>query len=214
MLTLGFARRLATYKRLHLLIQDPERFLRLLEAPAPDAIAVRRQGSPRATTTPSASWSASSSLKSDPRIGGRVAFLEDYDMGLGEHSHGRLRRLDQPAAAAAGSERHQRHEGRIQRRPEPERARRLVGRSLRRQQRLGDRRHRGRRTPTAKDARDAAALLDLLEREVIPLFYDRDAAGIPRGWIARIKASLRTIGPRFCATRMLDEYVQKIYSVR
>ncbi|HSC97661.1 MAG TPA: alpha-glucan phosphorylase, partial [Casimicrobiaceae bacterium] len=63
----------------------------------------------------------------------------------------------------------------------------------------------------AKDARDAAALFDLLEREVIPMYYDRDAAGIPHAWVARIKASLRIIGPRFCATRMLDEYVRTIY---
>jgi starch phosphorylase len=65
-----------------------------------------------------------------------------------------------------------------------------------------------------QDARDALALYDLLEREVIPLFYDRDANGIPRGWVARMKACLRTIGPRFCATRMLDDYVRNIYSAR
>jgi starch phosphorylase len=64
----------------------------------------------------------------------------------------------------------------------------------------------------AKDARDAEALFDLLEREVIPMYYDRDAAGIPRAWVVRIKASLRTIGPQFCATRMLDEYVRNIYA--
>jgi starch phosphorylase len=44
------------------------------------------------------------------------------------------------------------------------------------------------------------------------MYYDRDAAGVPRAWVARMKASLRTIGPRFCGTRMLDEYVRKIYS--
>lgn len=75
---------------------------------------------------------------------------------------------------------------------------------------------RARRLPggdaAARDARHAAALFDLLERVVIPIYYDRDAAGIPRGWVARIKASLRTIAPRFCATRMVDEYVRKIYS--
>ena len=49
---------------------------------------------------------------------------------------------------------------------------------------------------------------------MIPLFYERDAHGVPRGWVTRMKASLRTIGPRFSATRMVDEYVQNIYSVR
>ena len=63
----------------------------------------------------------------------------------------------------------------------------------------------------AKDARDAAALFDLLEKEVIPLFYDRDEKGVPHGWVKRMKASIRTIAPRFCATRMMNEYVRKIY---
>ena len=44
------------------------------------------------------------------------------------------------------------------------------------------------------------------------MYYDRDAAGIPHAWVARMKASMRTIVPRFCATRMLDEYVSRIYA--
>lgn len=63
----------------------------------------------------------------------------------------------------------------------------------------------------AKDARDATAFYDLLEKEIVPLFYDRDGQGIPRGWVKRMKACIRTISPRFCATRMMDEYVSKIY---
>ena len=46
---------------------------------------------------------------------------------------------------------------------------------------------------------------------MIPLFYDRDASGIPRGWVRRMKASIRTVAPRFCATRMLDDYVRNVY---
>ncbi|HYU58737.1 MAG TPA: alpha-glucan phosphorylase, partial [Actinomycetota bacterium] len=66
----------------------------------------------------------------------------------------------------------------------------------------------------AQDARDAATLYDLLEREVVPLFHDRDERGIPRGWMARVKASLRTIGPRYCAARMLDDYVRDVYAAQ
>jgi starch phosphorylase len=62
--------------------------------------------------------------------------------------------------------------------------------------------------PAEQDRRDAAALYELLEAEVGPLFYDRDDLGIPHGWIRRIKASLRTIGPRFCSSRMLQEYAR------
>jgi glycogen phosphorylase len=71
----------------------------------------------------------------------------------------------------------------------------------------------GREDPdhAAQDARDAARLYDLLQQEVIPLFYDRDAAGVPRGWVRAMKASMRSLCPRFCATRMLEEYVHQVY---
>jgi starch phosphorylase len=65
--------------------------------------------------------------------------------------------------------------------------------------------------PAAQDGRDAQALYDLLEREIVPLFYDRDQRGIPRGWIRRIKRSLGTIGPRYCSQRMLGEYLATVY---
>ena len=66
--------------------------------------------------------------------------------------------------------------------------------------------------PAAQDARDAAALYDLLEQEVLPAFYDRDADGLPRSWLARIRASMRTLAPAFCAGRMLDDYLERIYA--
>jgi glycogen phosphorylase len=66
--------------------------------------------------------------------------------------------------------------------------------------------------PGAQDARDAAALFDLLEQEVVPAFYDRDAEGLPRSWLTRIRASIRTLAPAFCAGRMLDEYLERIYT--
>ena len=66
----------------------------------------------------------------------------------------------------------------------------------------------------AQDAQDAAALYDLLEYEVVPLFYDRDDRGIPRNWVRRIKRSLGTIGPHFCSQRMLEEYLGLAYEGR
>jgi starch phosphorylase len=63
----------------------------------------------------------------------------------------------------------------------------------------------------AQDERDADVLHELLDQEVVPAFYDRDADGLPHGWIERMRASLRTLGPRFCATRMLMEYVEGPY---
>jgi starch phosphorylase len=63
----------------------------------------------------------------------------------------------------------------------------------------------------AQDDRDAELLHRLLDDEILPEFYDRDAQGLPRAWLARIRASLRTLGPRFCASRMLKEYVEGPY---
>jgi len=65
-----------------------------------------------------------------------------------------------------------------------------------------------------QDTQDAAALYDIIEHEAIPSFYDRDEHGVPRPWVGRIKASLRSIGPRFSATRMLDDYARDVYRVR
>jgi starch phosphorylase len=63
----------------------------------------------------------------------------------------------------------------------------------------------------AQDARDAATLFRMLEQEVVPAFMKRAADGLPHLWLARIRASMRTLAPAFCAGRMLDDYLQRIY---
>jgi starch phosphorylase len=63
-----------------------------------------------------------------------------------------------------------------------------------------------------QDARDAATLYRLLEQEVVPAFYDRDGDGLPTSWLTRIRASIRTLAPAFCAGRMLEDYVERIYA--
>lgn len=65
--------------------------------------------------------------------------------------------------------------------------------------------------PSAQDARDAGALYDLIEHNAAPAFYDRDPEGLPRAWLGRIRASMRTLAPLFCAGRMLDDYTERIY---
>ena len=54
---------------------------------------------------------------------------------------------------------------------------------------------------------DADALYRLLEEEVVPAFYDRDASQVPHRWIATVKEAIRTVAPRFSARRMVKEYV-------
>jgi starch phosphorylase len=63
-----------------------------------------------------------------------------------------------------------------------------------------------------QDDHDATAFLDLLEREVIPTFYDRAADGISYRWVQRIKTAMRTLIPRFTAERMLREYLDTMYA--
>ena len=65
--------------------------------------------------------------------------------------------------------------------------------------------------PQAQDLRDASALFDLLENEVLPMFHLRDAVGVPQCWVAMMRCSMQTNGPRFSAQRMLREYAGRIY---
>ena len=207
--TLGFARRLASYKRLHLLFRDPSRLLGLLGGERPLQILIAGKAHPKDDEA-KALLGLLFRLKADPRIAGRVAFLEDYDLGTasllvsGCDVWLNLPRPPQEASGTSGmkaamngtlnlsvldgwwAEAYDGTNGwAIDGTPDPD--------------------------DGAKDARDAEALYTLLEREVVPLFYERDGDGLPSGWIARMKRSLATIGPRFCAARMLEEYVTRIY---
>src|SRR5438477_4771581 len=62
-----------------------------------------------------------------------------------------------------------------------------------------------------RDEVEAESLFDLLERQIVPLFYDRFEGPVPRRWVRRVKASLRTLGPRVVATRMVRDYVNRMY---
>jgi starch phosphorylase len=66
--------------------------------------------------------------------------------------------------------------------------------------------------PEAQDRRDTETLQRLCDEEVLPAFYDRDADGLPSKWLAMMRASLRTLGPQFSASRMLGEYVAGPYT--
>ena len=64
----------------------------------------------------------------------------------------------------------------------------------------------------AQDWSDAMDLYRLLEEEVVPAFYGRDERGLPGEWVARVKRSLMTVGPGFCANRMVGDYVERMYA--
>src|SRR5262249_52536761 len=61
------------------------------------------------------------------------------------------------------------------------------------------------------DHHDAEQLYRMLEQEAVPLFYQRDLDGIPRGWLQLVKESIRTIAPQFCTKRMVKDYVETLY---
>ncbi|MFN2581360.1 MAG: alpha-glucan family phosphorylase, partial [Candidatus Dormibacteria bacterium] len=67
--------------------------------------------------------------------------------------------------------------------------------------------------PSVQDARDAAAMFDLVQHEVIPAFYDRDSRGVPRRWLQMVRASMRRCGPQFAASRMMRDYIDHAYAV-
>ena len=177
-----------------LLFRDPERLARLLNDPdAAGAAHLRRQGAPAGRARQGAHPRRSSSQLAAPEL----ARPRRLPRGL-RHATWRAlpgagrRRLAQHAAPAARGERHQRHEGRRQRRAQPVGPRRLVGRGLRRAE-SGLGRSAAARSTTTRSSRtrvEAEALYDLLEHEVVPLFYERDASGCRASGSAMKNASI------------------------
>ncbi len=208
-LTVGFARRLATYKRLHLLASDARRALGLLRGERPIQIVIAGKAHPRDEEAKGV-LQRLFGLKREPTVGGRVAFLEDYDAVTASRLVSGCDvwlNLPRPPLEASGtSGMKSAFNGGLQL---------SVLDGWWAEAWNGDNGWAVAADPApdeaARDARDAARVFDLLEGEVGTLFYERDAGGIPRGWVRRIKESLRSIGPRFCATRMLDDYARDVY---
>ena len=208
-LTIGFARRLATYKRLHLLVQDSEQALKMLSGDRPVQLVIAGKAHPR-DDAGKALVQHLFTFKWAPEVGGRVVYLDDYDLS----SAARMVRgcdvwvnLPRPPLEASGTSGMKSavngglqlsvldgwwaegYDG-------------TNGWAL-----SGDEQD----DHGAQDQRDGAELHRLLEHEVAREFYDRDADGLPRAWLARVKRSLATNGPEFSATRMVQDYVQQFY---
>ncbi len=211
-LWIGFARRFAPYKRADLILSDLDRLDRILNHPTrPVHIVFAGKAHPNDEM-------GKDLIHKVIEMPARRAFPGEDLLHRGLRHRvaasprpGR-RRLAQQPPPAAGGERHQRHEGGHQRRPQPQRLRRLVGRRVRRHERLD---HRPRRQGLAEDdpadEDDGQSLYALLEETVIPLFYDREMSGLPEKWIAMIKRSMETLVPRFNTERMLLEYYANMY---
>jgi starch phosphorylase len=208
-LTIGFARRVATYKRLDLLLYDPEWTLALLGGEHPVQAVLAGKAHPRDDDGKRA-LKRVFGLKTAKIVGERVVFLDDYDLAWGASL---VRGCDvwlnlprPPLEASGTSGMKSVFNGGLQLSVlDGWWAEAFDG-------------HNGWALPgdvqsdhDAQDERDAAILHHLFDGDVLPAFYDRDEDGVPRRWTAMIKASLRSLGPMFCASRMLAEYIDSRY---
>ncbi len=209
-LTIGFARRVAGYKRWNLLLADPARLLRIInseERPVQFVFAGKahpQDGESKLVLQQVAQW------KYDPAVRDRAVFLENYDHEIARQL---VQSVDvwlnvprRPLEASGTSGEKVAMNGGLN----------LsildgwwmegydgqngfaIGRDV-----TGD---------ANVDAGDAESLYSVLEREVVPLYYDRDQNGLPRKWISMMKHSIATLAPEFNSDRMVEEYVRRIYS--
>lgn len=210
-LTLGFARRFATYKRAHLILSQPERLLRLLNDPErPVQIIFAGKAHPDDEPGKRLIQQVYRMVKR-AEVGGRLVFLEDYDMNLARYLvQGVDVWLNTPrrpneASGTSGQkaaingvlnfsvldgwwrEGYNGHNGWV----------------------IGE--DRDWDDPAAQDAADAKSLYQTLETEIVPLYYERSADDLPYEWIGWMKESIRSLAPRFSLRRMLKEYIEEMY---
>ena len=209
-LTLGFARRFVRYKRPTLLLHDPDRLERLLTRPdRPVQIVVAGKAHPDDAAA-SALITAWIDFATRPAVRDRVVFLEDYDLALAEEM---VRGVDvwlntprRPWEACGTSGMKVLANGGLN-------VSTLDGWWAEAYDpRVGWRIGGDDDSPeAAADAADAMRLYDLLEQEIVPEFYTRDASGVPAQWLERMRASMAELAPRFSANRMAREYVTHTY---
>ena len=216
-LTIGFARRFATYKRATLLMADLGWLEQLVrDEGAARRVRVRRQGAPGRRAR------ASDDARDSARLEPAALHRQDADvrrlrLELGPADDVGRRHLAQHAGVSARSERHVRHEGGDQRHGELERARRLVGRGVRRPPRF--RRTAGRIPPAHdeqgdadRDRQDSTTLYEILQDEVVPLYYARDERlGYSPEWVQLCKRSMASVLPAFNSERVLRDYLRDFY---
>ncbi|MDP2954274.1 MAG: alpha-glucan family phosphorylase, partial [Chloroflexota bacterium] len=210
-LTIGFGRRFATYKRATLLLRDPQRLLAILGNPeCPVQVIYAGKAHPRDQAGKELIRAVYQLARQEP-FSRRIVFLEDYDTATARYLVQGCDiwlnnpRVEQEASGTSGMKAAANgclhlsildgwwHEGY---RPE-------CGWAL----------GRGELYPDAElqDQIESRELYGLLEHQVVPLFYRRGPGGLPREWIAMMKASMKSICPIFNSNRMVHEYVQRFY---
>ncbi len=210
-LTIGFARRFATYKRGNLLLRDPERFKRLLtnnDLPLQIIFAGKahpNDGPGKELIRQIVQFARQADIRN------RVVFLEGYDVNT---AHYLVQGCDvwlntprRPLEASGTSGMKATVNGALNVSTldgwwcEVEQA--DNGWSIGHGEDYTD--------PNYQDEVESRALYDLLEKEIVPVFYERGTDGLPRRWIGMMKNSMSTIGPMFNSHRMVQEYVEQFY---
>jgi starch phosphorylase len=210
-LTIGFARRFATYKRATLLLKDPDRLIRLLTDPE-RPIQLMFAGKAHPNDSPGKDLIREIfHFAHRPNVRNRVVFLEDYDITTARYMvQGVDVWLNTPRrpheasgtsgmkAAANGVLNCSTLDGWWDEAYTDE-----VGFAIGRGEVYDN--------LSYQDDAEANALFELLEKEIVPLFYDRGADGLPRRWIAMMQNAVRTIAPVFNTNRMVKEYTERFY---
>jgi starch phosphorylase len=210
-LTIGFARRFATYKRANLVLQDPERLTAILNATdRPIQFVFAGKAHPEDQFGKELIQNIVRLSRQD-RFAHRIVFVEDYDMNVARHLVQGVDvwlnnpRRPQEASGTSG-----------------EKVLLNGGLNFSVLDGWWAEAYDGRNgfaigvgqthsVPSVQDERDHKALIQTLVEQVVPLYYDRDSSGLPRGWIARQKSAMRSLGWRFNADRMVMDYVLNSY---
>ncbi len=211
-LTIGFARRFATYKRATLIFRDLDRLERLLSDPARPVQLVFAGKAHPADEAGQEFIRSIHRLSADPRFHGKVLFVEDYDMAVGRAL---TRGVDvwlntprRPLEASGTSGQKAAMNGVLNLSILdgwwPEGFDGGNGWAI-----GGDRAYA---SDARADAADADELYALLEREVVPLYYARDDDGVPTAWMGRSAQAIASVTPRFNAQRMVKDYVETYYA--
>jgi len=211
-LTIGFARRFASYKRGNLLLRDPERLMRLLSnTDRPMQIIFAGKAHPRDTEGKEIIRQIVH-FANQHNARRRIVFIEDYDMHVAKLL---VRGVDvwlntprRPMEASGTSGMKAALNGVLNMSTAdgwwPEGYQQDGGWVIGAEETYED--------PDYQDKVEAQSMYDILENEVVPLFYTRSADNIPRAWISRIRASVRFIAPRFNTHRMVGQYMRRFYN--
>ena len=210
-LTIGFARRFATYKRGTLLFRDLARLEKILgNTDRPVQIIFAGKAHPHDVEGKELIREIFQHSLHE-RFRGKITFIEDYDMAVARHL---VQGVDvwlntplRPLEASGTSGMKVAFNGGLNMSVLdgwwPEGYRGNNGWAIGKGEVYNDLDY--------QNEVESRAIYDLLEKEIVPLFYDRGADGIPRGWLACIKASLQTLCPVFSTERMVQEYTQLFY---